>query len=75
VNYDFPHLFQRYYYYIQKGIDRTMIASPNSAIMKNVCNLVPSPLLTNSELDPMINDLAEEINHDYEYSVRKSIGR
>ena len=52
-----------------------MIASPNSAIMKNVCNLVPSPLLTNSELDPMINDLAEEINHDYEYSVRKSIGR
>lgn len=52
-----------------------MIAAPNSSIMKNVCNLVPSQLLTNSELDPMIQDLSEEINHDYEFSVRKSIGK
>lgn len=51
-----------------------MIAQPDPSIMKNVCGMVPSPLLTNHDLDPMIQDLSEEINHDYEYSIRKSIG-
>jgi len=66
---------QRYYYYIDKGIDKSMIAVPESSMMKNVCGLVPSALLTNSELDPIIQNLSEEINHDFEYSIRKSIGR
>ncbi|KAH3867061.1 hypothetical protein DPMN_030186 [Dreissena polymorpha] len=51
-----------------------MIAVPDPSMMKNVCGLVPSALLTNNELDHMIQDLSEEINHDYEYSIRKSIG-
>ncbi|XP_052264555.1 dynein axonemal heavy chain 3-like isoform X1 [Dreissena polymorpha] len=64
---------ERYYYYIDKGIDKSMIAVPDPSMMKNVCGLVPSALLTNNELDHMIQDLSEEINHDYEYSIRKSI--
>lgn len=52
-----------------------MIAAPDPVIMKNVCTLLPNQLLTNSELDPMIHDLSEEISNDYEYSVRKSIGK
>lgn len=71
------HLFpsQRYNYYIERGIDKTMIAMPDPSIMKNVCNMVPSALLTNHDLDPMIQELSEEINQDYEYSVRKCIGK
>jgi hypothetical protein len=65
---------QRYYYYVERGINKSMIAVPDPSIMKNVCGMVPSSLLTNHELDPMIQDLSEEINHDYEYSIRKSIG-
>ncbi|XP_053383461.1 dynein axonemal heavy chain 3-like [Mercenaria mercenaria] len=64
---------ERYYYYVEKGINKSMIAVPDPSIMKNVCSMVPSGLLTNHELNPMIQDLSEEINHDYEYSIRKSI--
>ncbi|WAQ96862.1 DYH3-like protein [Mya arenaria] len=52
---------ERYYYYIQRGIDRSMIAMPDPSMMKNVCSLVPSPLLTNTELDP----LTLKKNHDF----------
>ena len=51
-----------------------MIAPQDPVIMKNVANLIPSPLLSNSDLHLMIDDLSEEVNGDYEYSIRKSIG-
>ena len=67
-------MFQRYYYYIERGINKSMIAPQDPIIMKNVANLIPSPLLSNSDLHLMIDDLSEEVNGDYEYSIRKSIG-
>ena len=67
--------FQRYYYYVEKGIHKSMIAPQDPVVMKNVANLIPNHLLNNHDLHYMIDDLSEEVNHDYEYSIRKSIGK
>ena len=67
--------FQRYYYYIDRGIHKSMIAPQNAEVMKNVASLIPNPLLANTDLHPMVDDLSEEVNNDYEHSIRKSIGK
>ncbi|KAK3579501.1 hypothetical protein CHS0354_028323 [Potamilus streckersoni] len=64
---------ERYYYYIEKGVKRAMIAPQHPDVMKNICSLVPNPLLNSSELGSMVTSLTEEISNDYEYSFRKSI--
>ncbi|XP_033740540.1 dynein heavy chain 3, axonemal-like isoform X1 [Pecten maximus] len=63
----------RYYYYIEKGIRREMLALPHPDTMKNICQLVPSPLLSSIELKGMVEDLTKEVNSDYEFSIRKTI--
>lgn len=67
-------LLQRYYYYIEKGIGKEMLAAPPTSQMHNISALVPPPYFTSNELAPMVYELSDEITNDYEYSLRKSIG-
>ncbi|XP_063446016.1 dynein axonemal heavy chain 3-like isoform X5 [Mytilus trossulus] len=64
---------ERYYYYIQKGVKRQMLAAPHPDTMKNIRSLVPPPLLSSTSLTPMVRDLTEEVQKDYEFSLRKTI--
>ncbi len=65
-------LFQRYYYYIDKGIKSDMLAPQPSDVMKHVHSLIPHSLL--SHLSKMTHDLEQEVKSDYQFSVRKCIG-
>ena len=51
-----------------------MIAPQDPEVMRNVASLIPNNLLTNPELHNMVDELGLEVNGDYEYSIRKSIG-
>ncbi|XP_061175178.1 dynein axonemal heavy chain 3-like [Saccostrea echinata] len=64
---------QRYYYYIEKGIKRSMLAPQDPEVMKNVKKLIPERLCTSLELKWLNEDLSEEVNNDYEFSLRKAI--
>ncbi|XP_041362756.1 dynein heavy chain 3, axonemal-like isoform X2 [Gigantopelta aegis] len=64
---------ERYYYYIRKGIVPSMLAPQPQMQLKNIQSHVPDSLLTNPELESTTQELLEEINLDYEYSLRKTI--
>ena len=66
--------FQRYYYYIQKGIKREMLAPNAPETMRRVRSMIPSPLLVAPNLQTLLRDLDGEVEQDYEHSVRKAIG-
>lgn len=66
---------QRYYYYIEKGIKRSMLAPQHPDVMKNVQMLIPERLCTSVELKWLNDELLEEVNNDYELSLRKAIGK
>ena len=51
-----------------------MLAPPHPDTMKNIRSLVPAPLLSSNALNYMVQDLSEEIQGDYEFSLRKAIG-
>lgn len=51
-----------------------MLAPQPPEQMKKIKQLVPTALLSNSDLDLSVQTLTEEIDEDYEYSLRKSIG-
>ena len=50
-----------------------MLAPQPTDVMKHVHSLIPSNLL--SSLPKMTHDLALEVKTDYEFSLRKSIGK
>ncbi|RUS89800.1 hypothetical protein EGW08_002412, partial [Elysia chlorotica] len=64
---------ERYYYYIRKGISPAMLASQSEEQLRNIEKMVPSHLLSARHLQPMYQDLKEEIANDYEMSSRKCI--
>ena len=68
-------VFQRYYYYIDKGIKTDMVAAPHPTAMKKVKELIPDKLLEPPHLAKLVASLEEEVYCDYEYSVRKCIGQ
>jgi len=39
-----------------------------------LCNRIPEKITRNTELDPLISELKQEVVGDYDFSVRKSIG-
>jgi len=51
-----------------------MLAQPHPETMKNVHKLVPEPLLVSHNLKYMVEDLSSEVQTDYEFSLRKTIG-
>ena len=67
------YLLQRYYYYTDKGIKSDMLAPQPTDVIKHVHFLIPPSLL--SSLPKMTHDLALEVKTDYEFSLRKSIGK
>ena len=65
---------QRYYYYIRKGVQKRMLAPQPSEQLRAIQHLVPQQYLTSPYLSNLRDELLEEIDSDYEFSARKSIG-
>lgn len=66
-------LLQRYYYYIQKGIDARQVAGPPPGQMSRVKTSLPEKLRADSHLTPLLAELENEVLNDYDFSYRKSI--
>lgn len=64
---------ERYYYYIQKGVHKSMLAPQPSQQLLAIQHLVPQQYLTSSHLSNLRGNLLEEIDADYEFSSRKAI--
>ncbi|KAM5227717.1 LOW QUALITY PROTEIN: dynein axonemal heavy chain 3 [Ctenodactylus gundi] len=64
---------ERYYYYLTNGIQKDMIAPEEDEVMARISKLIPSSLLTNGTLDPLLMVLSDEIEKDYYNSLMKSI--
>ena len=67
-------LLQRYYYYIHNGVQKDMLATQPKQQLLAIQDLVPQQFLTTALLACMRNHLLDEIDADYEFSSRKSIG-
>lgn len=52
-----------------------MLAPQHPDVMKNVQMLIPERLCTSVELKWLNDELLEEVNNDYELSLRKAIGK
>ena len=52
-----------------------MLAPQHPEVMKNVQTLIPERLCTSAELKWLNDELLEEVNNDYEFSLRKAIGK
>ena len=66
---------QRYYYYIRKGVQKSMLAPQPAEQLRAIQHLVPQQYLTSSYLSNLRDELLEEVDADYEFSARKSIGQ
>uniref|UniRef100_H2ZMD9 Dynein axonemal heavy chain 3 n=1 Tax=Ciona savignyi TaxID=51511 RepID=H2ZMD9_CIOSA len=64
---------QRYYYYIQVGIDAKQLAGPPPGQIDRIQSSLPEHLRENGDLKAMQDELTEEILNDYDFSYRKSI--
>lgn len=66
---------QRYEYYISRGVPDHSLAAQDQEVMDRILQKrIPEKLTRNSELDPLISKLKQEVVGDYDFSVRKSIG-
>ena len=66
---------QRYYYYITKGIQENMVASPPTDMMDNVSKYIPEHLLEKQHLNRLREGIHEEIIADFDFSSRKAISK
>ena len=66
---------QRYYYYIRKGVKTLMLAPQPLEQLRAIQSLVPHKYLTSGYLSNMRDKLLVEMDSDYEFSARKSIGQ
>ena len=68
--------FQRYKYYISKGIPGSALAYQEPEVMDRVLLWkIPEKLRADPDLEPLVNELKSEVAKDYDFSVRKSIGK
>ena len=68
-------LLQRYEYYISRGVPDHSLAAQDQEVMERILQKrIPEKLTRNTELDPLITKLKQEVVGDYDFSVRKSIG-
>ncbi|THD19780.1 Dynein heavy chain axonemal [Fasciola hepatica] len=62
---------ERYYYYIDKGISDDMIAPPPDQLWKKLEEYTPKKLVV--AWPYLAEELREEIRHDFDHALRKSI--
>uniref|UniRef100_A0A8C9SX66 Dynein axonemal heavy chain 3 n=1 Tax=Scleropages formosus TaxID=113540 RepID=A0A8C9SX66_SCLFO len=66
---------QRYLYYITHGVQSDMLAAQPPQQIKNILKLLPDHGEAESRtLQKLKSDNLEEVFHDYDFSLRKSIG-
>ncbi len=65
--------FQRYQHYIENGIKADMLAPQPPEVTDAIKSLIPEHLL--QSLPDLLDELFEEVRGDYEFSVRKGIGK
>lgn len=66
---------QRYEYYISRGVPNHSLAAQDPEVMERILqNRIPEKLRRNTELDPLVTELKQEVVSDYDFSVRKAIG-
>ena len=69
------YFHKRYEYYISRGVPDHSLAKQDKEVMERILQKrIPEKLRRNTELDPLVGRLKEEVINDYDYSVRKSIG-
>ena len=71
--------FQRYYYYIEDGIDPSMVAEPDPKHLQQSLSLIHprfQGILKSKHKDhvALVKSVLLEIQKDYEFSIRKAIG-
>ena len=66
---------QRYYYYITKGIDSSQLAGPPPGQMERIQSTLPEKLIESQTLAPVLEELKDEVNSDFDFSYRKSISK
>ncbi|KAG9476993.1 hypothetical protein GDO78_002401 [Eleutherodactylus coqui] len=64
---------ERYFHYIHHGIQAEMLAPQEKEQMDRILTNVPSQLLRTPALKKSLQEIEEEIAHDYCLSLRKSI--
>ncbi|XP_048576009.1 dynein axonemal heavy chain 3 isoform X2 [Nematostella vectensis] len=65
---------ERYQYYITKGIPAHALAPQDPDVMERILTeRIHDKLTSDSELEPLLNELKSEVAEDYDFSVRKAI--
>lgn len=64
---------ERYYYYIERGTDLSMIAPLPDNQFKHFHKLLSNKIKNDPKLNALIDELHTDIVNDYSYSMRKSI--
>ncbi|XP_069920753.1 dynein axonemal heavy chain 3 isoform X2 [Oryctolagus cuniculus] len=64
---------ERYYYYLNNGIRKDMIAPEEDKVMVRISKLISNSLLTSPFLEPLLVALVDEKENDYYGSLMKSI--
>lgn len=54
--------------------DHSLAAQDQEVMERILQKRIPDKLRRNTELDPLVNELKQEVVGDYDFSVRKSIG-
>ena len=66
--------YERYYYYVEKGTDVSMIAPLPDVEFKKFAHYLPTKFKSSDvQAGPLYNSLKDEIQSDYSFSMRKSI--
>ena len=66
--------FQRYYYYIEKGINPCEISQPPPEQRYRLEEHLSDALLASPLLKELLAELHAEVGDDYDFSYRKSVG-
>ncbi|XP_025972035.2 dynein axonemal heavy chain 3 [Dromaius novaehollandiae] len=64
---------ERYCYYIYNGVQEDMLAPQDKEVMNVILKRIPAHILTNPDLENLLESLKEEIKADYRISLMKAI--